>query len=70
MGCAGTGRPACGGDPGTGRGRVVTDSRTAQAGDLFVALRGPRFDGHDFVPDVIDARGGGGRRRACGAARG
>ncbi|MBR9828026.1 MAG: UDP-N-acetylmuramoyl-tripeptide--D-alanyl-D-alanine ligase [Oceanospirillales bacterium] len=29
--------------------RVVTDSRLLTAGDLFVALRGPNFDGHDFV---------------------
>ena len=38
---------------------VVTDSRTLQAGDLFVALRGPRFDGHAFVADVLarDAAG-------------
>lgn len=28
---------------------VSTDSRTLQAGDLFVALQGPRFDGHDFL---------------------
>ena len=26
-----------------------TDTRTLQPGDLFVALRGERFDGHDFV---------------------
>ena len=32
---------------------VVTDSRSLQAGDLFVALRGPRFDGHSFVEDVL-----------------
>ena len=37
-------------------GQVVTDSRTLQPGDLFVALRGPRFDGHGFVADVL-ARG-------------
>lgn len=30
-------------------GAVVTDSRTIGAGDVFVALRGPRFDGHRFV---------------------
>jgi UDP-N-acetylmuramoyl-tripeptide--D-alanyl-D-alanine ligase len=34
-------------------GEVVTDSRTIQPGDLFVALRGPRFDGHTFVADVL-----------------
>ena len=28
---------------------VSTDSRTAAEGSLFVAVRGPRFDGHDFV---------------------
>jgi UDP-N-acetylmuramoyl-tripeptide--D-alanyl-D-alanine ligase len=30
--------------------RVTSDSRTLQPGDLFVALRGERFDGHDFLP--------------------
>jgi UDP-N-acetylmuramoyl-tripeptide--D-alanyl-D-alanine ligase len=28
---------------------VSTDSRSLRAGDLFVALRGERFDGHDFL---------------------
>ena len=37
-------------------GEVVTDSRSVNAGDLFVALKGPRFDGHDFIGDVL-ARG-------------
>jgi UDP-N-acetylmuramoyl-tripeptide--D-alanyl-D-alanine ligase len=32
--------------------RVSTDSRKTQAGDVFVALRGERFDGHDFLSDV------------------
>ena len=36
--------------------RVSKDSRTAGPGDLFVALRGERFDAHDFLPEVI-ARG-------------
>jgi UDP-N-acetylmuramoyl-tripeptide--D-alanyl-D-alanine ligase len=49
------GRPA-GGDPGRVVERVVIDSRVVAPGDLFVALRGPRFDGHDFVADVV-ARG-------------
>jgi UDP-N-acetylmuramoyl-tripeptide--D-alanyl-D-alanine ligase len=32
--------------------RVGTDSRQAQAGDLFFAIKGERFDGHDFVNEV------------------
>lgn len=35
--------------------RVCTDSRQVQAGDLFVALRGPRFDGHDYVAAALAA---------------
>jgi len=35
---------------------VSSDSRTIAAGELFVALRGERFDGHDFVAEVL-ARG-------------
>ena len=33
--------------------RVVIDSRTIQAGDVFVAIKGEHFDGHDFVDDVL-----------------
>lgn len=33
--------------------RVVTDSRQVQAGDVFVALVGEQFDGHDYVADVL-----------------
>jgi len=32
--------------------RVTTDSRHVAAGDLYVALRGERFDGHDFIAEV------------------
>ena len=32
--------------------RVNTDSRSLQPGDLFVALRGERFDAHDFLPQA------------------
>ena len=32
---------------------VSTDSRTVQAGNVFVALRGERFDGHRFAPDAV-----------------
>ncbi|MBN1449080.1 MAG: UDP-N-acetylmuramoyl-tripeptide--D-alanyl-D-alanine ligase [Bacteroidetes bacterium] len=36
--------------------RVMTDSREARAGDVFVAFRGARVDAHDFVSDLC-ARG-------------
>ena len=32
--------------------RVHSDTRSLQAGDLFVALTGERFDGHNFLPQV------------------
>jgi len=31
---------------------VTTDSRAVDAGDLFVALAGPNFDGHDYVAEA------------------
>jgi UDP-N-acetylmuramoyl-tripeptide--D-alanyl-D-alanine ligase len=30
-------------------GAVSSDSRTLTAGDLFVAIKGPHYDGHDFL---------------------
>lgn len=35
---------------------VSTDSRTVEPGDLFIPLRGERFDGHDYL-DAASARG-------------
>ncbi|MGH9341437.1 MAG: UDP-N-acetylmuramoyl-tripeptide--D-alanyl-D-alanine ligase [Acidobacteriota bacterium] len=32
---------------------ISIDSRTLQAGQCFVALKGERFDGHDFLEDVL-----------------
>ncbi len=32
---------------------VSIDSRTIQQGELYVALKGERFDGHDFIPQVV-----------------
>jgi UDP-N-acetylmuramoyl-tripeptide--D-alanyl-D-alanine ligase len=39
----------------TGVSGVSTDSRSVQPGELFVALRGERYDGHDFVAAVAAA---------------
>jgi len=35
--------------------RVVSDTRALQPDDLFVALSGERFDGHDFVGQAMEA---------------
>jgi UDP-N-acetylmuramoyl-tripeptide--D-alanyl-D-alanine ligase len=35
--------------------RIERNSRQVQAGDLFIAVRGERFDGHDFVGDAAAA---------------
>lgn len=43
-----------GGDPSTIVSGVSTDSRTVQPGELFVPLKGERFDGHDFVPEALN----------------
>ncbi len=50
---AGTGGALRGDLPGGFRfGRVERDAREARPGDLFVAIRGERFDGHAFVADA------------------
>jgi UDP-N-acetylmuramoyl-tripeptide--D-alanyl-D-alanine ligase len=36
-------------------GRVSSDTRSLQSGDLFVALAGERFDAHDFLRDATKA---------------
>ena len=38
---------------------VSINSRTVSKGDLFVCIKGDRFDGHDFLADVIDKKVGG-----------
>ena len=48
---------ACAGEIIAGAGsslvsRVCTDSRQAREGDLFIAVRGDRFDGHEFLSEV------------------
>lgn len=43
-------------DPNTMFAGFALDSRTAQPGQLFIAIRGKRSDGHEFVADAL-ARG-------------
>jgi UDP-N-acetylmuramoyl-tripeptide--D-alanyl-D-alanine ligase len=40
------------GDPERRITGVSTDSRTLKAGELFFALKGKRFDGHDFIEEA------------------
>jgi MurE/MurF fusion protein len=35
--------------------RISTDSRTINRGDVFVALKGERFDAHEYVQQVVEA---------------
>ena len=38
---------------------VSTDSRTVAEGELFVALKGPRFDGHHYAVEALAKKAGG-----------
>jgi UDP-N-acetylmuramoyl-tripeptide--D-alanyl-D-alanine ligase len=33
--------------------RIVTDTRTLEPGDTFLALRGPNFNGHDYCDEAV-----------------
>ena len=47
------------GDRGEAIGDVVSDTRSLRPGDFFVALRGLRFDAHDFVAEAFQKGAGG-----------
>ena len=38
---------------------VSINSRTVEKGELFICIKGDRFDGHDFLTDVIEKKVGG-----------
>jgi UDP-N-acetylmuramoyl-tripeptide--D-alanyl-D-alanine ligase len=46
-------QPGTGLDPMARVAGVSIDSRSVRAGELFVAIHGPRHDGHTFVADVL-----------------
>ncbi len=47
------GRVVCETPEGTSFTGVSIDSRSIREGELFIALKGERFDGHDFVMDAM-----------------
>jgi len=49
-----TGGEILAGSAGAPAGRIVTDTRTLGAGETFLALRGPKFDGHDFLVQAVE----------------
>ena len=51
--CAATGGTLCNSANQQQFRGICTDTRTVRPGDLFVALRGERFDGHDFIAQAI-----------------
>ena len=52
-GAVGT-RPGTGLDPLARVAGVSIDSRTIRAGELFIAIHGPRHDGHDHVASALE----------------
>jgi UDP-N-acetylmuramoyl-tripeptide--D-alanyl-D-alanine ligase len=46
-------RPGAGLDPLARLAGISIDSRAIRPGELFVAIHGPRHDGHDFVAEVL-----------------
>jgi len=47
------------GDPSKAFREISIDSRTIKRGDLFIALRGVRFDGHQFSKEALEKGGEG-----------
>ena len=47
-------RTGTGLDPVARLAGVSIDSRTVRAGELFIAIHGPRHDGHDHVADALE----------------
>src|ERR1700692_818102 len=50
---AATGATLLDGDRAPATLRITTDTRDLEPGDAFLALRGERFDGHDFAGEAM-----------------
>ncbi len=47
------------GDPHTAVRVISIDTRTLRRGDFYFAIKGPQFDGHDFLKQAIEKQAGG-----------
>ncbi len=47
------------GNPNTPFSGISIDSRTIKKGELFIALKGKNFDGHNFIDEAIEKEAGG-----------
>ncbi len=54
-----TGGKLLSGNPESVFSGISTDSRTISGDQLFIAIKGEHYDGHNFVPDVADKGGKG-----------
>lgn len=52
--CPKAGMAVIRGFTGKEAGRIVLDSRKVEPGDVFVATKGERVDGHDFINEVFE----------------
>ncbi len=51
-----TGGRLINGNPQIEVGGISIDSRTIKPGELFIAIKGNRFDGHDFIKEAINKK--------------
>lgn len=47
------------GDPHTAVKSICIDSREVRNGDFFIAISGKKYDGHDFLHNVVEKKAGG-----------
>ena len=54
-----TGGKLVNGGPAAGFPHISTDTRMIEKGSLFIAIKGPNFDGHDFIGEAAKKGAGG-----------
>ena len=47
------------GDPHAPVKNISTDTRTMAKGDYYIALKGPKYDGYDFIKQAVEKKAAG-----------